>query len=196
MLVRARAFREKFFQPESKLALKYGILRGADFLANRPARGRVAGFAGRGLERLFGFHAQGFYDAGRFDSLMPEFAARRASRLLKTLDGVADHRRRIIEEIRRSLGSTSALFQPDDGAQGSCAFLLVNAAGEAHAWRERAASEGVTLRLVWPAYQNCEAAQLTPDVRWLAEHLAVLEIHPDLTVREVRRIERCLRNLA
>ncbi len=193
MIARAKSFREKFFQPSARLVVGYGLLRHADFVANRPERSHAAELAGQTLEKLFGFRADGFYAAGRFDARMPEFAARRAGRLLAASHVVLQRRRDIVEEIRNSLSPRSRVLSPrEDGSHDSCAFLLVQGAV---AWRERAARQGVTLRLCWPAYQDGEPAQDTTDVRWLAEHLLLVEIHPDLTGREVERIAQCLRNL-
>jgi dTDP-4-amino-4,6-dideoxygalactose transaminase len=197
LIARARMLREESFQPAAALALRYGWLRHADFLANRPQRSRAAEFAGRTLETLCGFHAQGFYDAGRFDSRMTDFAARRARRLEETLRAITDRRREIVQEIRRSLGAADdLLLERGDYPQDSCAFLLMIAAGPAHTWRQLAARHDVTLRLSWPAYQSIEPAQATAAVRWLAAHLLILEIHPELTDGEAQRISRSLQALA
>ncbi len=207
-IARARTFRDTSFRAAPGLALRYGLLRRADFIANRPARSRAAEFSGRTLEALSGFRVESFYDAGRFDALMPAFAARRASRVLETLPDVTSRRRKILEEVQGALGpATRLLLRSDDFPQDSYAFLLLNVggpkpastpfeSGRAHSWRERAAREGITLRHCWPAYQDCEPLQDTPAVRWLAEHLWLMEIHPGLTRTEVQRIARILRGLA
>ncbi|MBI1749617.1 MAG: DegT/DnrJ/EryC1/StrS aminotransferase family protein [Acidobacteria bacterium] len=198
LLDRAHAIRKTFFRATPALAYRYGLLRRADFVANRPTRSRAAEFAGRALETLSGFRQEGFYDAGRFDLRMPAFAARRACRLLADLPAVTARRSRIAEEICGSLGPVrNLLFRPEASAQDSCAFLLLRSeSGQAHAWRDRAALEGVTLRLCWPAYEEPERTPASPALRWLAEHLLLMEIHPDLTEKEVRRIARCLLTLA
>lgn len=198
LVARARAFRDESFHPAPALAFRYGLLRRADFIANRPARSRAAEFAGRTLEALSGFRAESFYDAGRFDTLLPDFAAHRACRLLAGLPATTARRRRIVEEICDSLGTARRLlFRPNACPQDACSFLLFRSeSGHAFAWRERAARAGVTLRLCWPAYQECEAAQDSSAVHWLADHLLLLEVHPGLTEREVERIVRCLQQLA
>jgi dTDP-4-amino-4,6-dideoxygalactose transaminase len=76
-------------------------------------------------------------------------------------------------------------------------FLLVQCADErAEDWVEEAARHAVTQRRCWPSYQALYDAQGSPDVSWLAEHLLVLEIHPQLSAGEIETIERTLRNLA
>ncbi len=197
-MARARALRDATFHAAPRLALSYGLLRRVDFAANRPARSRAAEFAGRTLESLLGLRARGFYDSGRYDTLLPGFAARRARRLLAELPAHTAERRRIVEKICDSLGpARRLLFRPEPSFQDSCSFLLVRSeAGEAFAWRERGARAGVTLRLCWPAYQDAEAGGTNPALGWLAEHLVLMEIHPRLTEREVQRIVRCLKKLA
>jgi dTDP-4-amino-4,6-dideoxygalactose transaminase len=195
---RARALRDSSFHAAPRSALGYGLLRRADFVANRPARSRAAEFVGRTLETLCGLRARGFYDSGRYDTLLPGFAARRARRLLAELPARMAECRRIVERIYDSLGpARRLLFRPEPSFQDSCSFLLVRSeAGEASTWRERAARAGVTLRLCWPAFQDAEARRTNPALGWLAEHLLLMEIHPKLTEREVLRIVRCLKELA
>ena len=198
LMARARALRDSSFHAAPGLAFGYGLLRRADFAANRPARSRAAEFAGRTLETLWGFRARGFYDSGKYDTLLPDFAARRARCLIAELRAQTAERRRIVEEIYDSLrAAKQLLFRPELSTQDSCAFLLVKSdAGEAFAWRERAARAGVTLRLCWPSFQDAGPGQTNPALGWLAEHLLLMEIHPRLTEREVQRIVRCLKQLA
>lgn len=66
---RARALRDSSFHAAPRSALGYGLLRRADFVANRPARSHAAEFAGRTAETLFGLRARGFYDSGRYDKI-------------------------------------------------------------------------------------------------------------------------------
>ncbi|MCL4523245.1 MAG: DegT/DnrJ/EryC1/StrS family aminotransferase [Acidobacteria bacterium] len=197
-LERARAIRDSSFQSSPGLAFRYGLLRRADFAANRHSRARAAEFCGRTLEFASGFHQRGFYDSGKYDTLMPAFAARRACRMLSYLPDGTAKRRRILESICESLGPAQRLlFWPQGGAQDASSFLLIHSeAGQAFAWRERAARAGVTLRLCWPAYQDAEPGQAHAALDWLAEHLLLMEIHPKLTEREVQRIVRCLKLLA
>ncbi len=198
LLARARDIRESSFQPAPGLALCYGLVRRADFLANRPARSRGAEVAGRALETLSRFPEESFYDAGRFDTVLPGFAARRARRLLAELPSANARRRRIVDEICDSLGTARrVLFRPDACPKDCCSFLLLKCeAGNAHSWREQAARDGVTLRLCWPAYQDEETAHASPTLEWLAAHLLLMEVHPNMAGREVQRIVRCLRTLA
>jgi dTDP-4-amino-4,6-dideoxygalactose transaminase len=198
LMARARALRDETFSAAPKRAFGYGLLRCADFVANRPARSRAAEFAGRTLETLFGLRARGFYDSGLYDTLLPGFAARRARRLLAELPARTAECRRIVETICDSLGpARRLLFRPDASAQDACSFLLVRSElGQAFAWRERAAQADVTLRLCWPAFQDAEATRTNTTLGWLAEHLLLMEIHPRLSEREVQRIVRCLKDLA
>jgi dTDP-4-amino-4,6-dideoxygalactose transaminase len=196
LIARARAIRNETFHPAPGLAFGYGLLRRADFAANRPGRSRAAEFAGRTLERIFGLRERGFFDAGRFDSLLPGFAARRALRLIEELPETVARRRRIANAIRDSLGpARRLLYWPDDSEADTGSFLLIRSeSGEAFAWRERAARVGVALRLCWPAYQDAEPAQAGATLSWLAEHFLLMEIHSKLTEWEVQRIVRCLKN--
>jgi len=198
LIARATALRDASFHAAPGLAFGYGLLRRADYVANRPARSWAAEFAGRTLETLSGFRARGFYDSGGYDTLLPGFAARRARRLLAELPANTAERRRIVEAICDSLGpARRVLFRPDASPQDACSFLLVQSeSGQAFAWRERAAQAGVTLRLCWPAYQDSEAPRTNATLGWLAEHLLLMEIHPRLTERELQRIVRCLKDLA
>jgi dTDP-4-amino-4,6-dideoxygalactose transaminase len=198
LIARARAIRDASFHAAPALAFRYGLLRRADFAANRPARSRAAEFAGRTLETFSGFRARGFYESGRLDTLLTGFAARRAGRLLAELPATTAQRRRIVETICDSLGpARRPLFLPEPSSKDSYSFLLFRSeSGQAVAWREHAARAGVTLRLCWPAFQDAEPAQANATLSWLAEHLLLMEIHPKLTEREVRRIVRCLEELA
>ncbi|HJY88545.1 MAG TPA: DegT/DnrJ/EryC1/StrS family aminotransferase, partial [Candidatus Acidoferrales bacterium] len=74
MLARLRTLREEKFCSSRRLSFRYGVLRRADFAANRPTLSRIAERAGRWLERVSGPGVGNFYDAGRFDVALPEFA--------------------------------------------------------------------------------------------------------------------------
>jgi len=195
LLERARAIRRSTFGPAASLARLYGLLRRADFAANRPARASLAEHCGRALQRLARIPEGNFYDAGRFDSLLPPFAARRAVRLLETLRDVTARRRAIVQRLYELLGpSARLLFRAEPDARDTAAFLLLRSdRGLARRWVERAAAANVTLRLTWPAYQDAAPGQGTTALRWLAEHLLLLEIHPHLNDAEVERIALCLR---
>lgn len=194
----AKVLRHASFRSATGLAYLYGLLRRADYGSNRPARSRVAEFAGRSLENVCGLGEKGFYEAGRFDTLWPDFAARRGRRLLAELPAITAQRRRGMESICELPGpARGLLLRPEPISQDSCAFLLLKSeSGQAIAWRERAARTGVTLRLCWPAYQSSAPAQASATLDWLAEHFLFLEIHPQLTQGEVQRIVGCLKNLA
>ena len=176
----------------------YGVLRRADFVANRPARSRLAEQVGRWVERASGLSPGNFYDAGRFDAALPTFAARRARRLLANLQEDTARRQTILRQLCSSLADApEVLFRPqaDPGDAGS--FLLVRCReGAAEDRVGQAARNAVTLRRCWPAYQNVEDGQASEDLTWLARHLLLLEIHPRLSVREVERIAKTLRRLA
>ena len=70
------------------------------------------------------------------------------------------------------------------------------ASGRAEDWVKEAARNRVTLRRCWPAYQTVEHTQASSDLTWLAEHLLVLEVPPQLAAREVETIAQTLRRLA
>ena len=85
--------------------------------------------------------------------------------------------------------------RPDPG--GAASFLLLACrTGQAEHWVRQAARDGVTLRRCWPAYQTIEGITASGELTWLAEHVLLLEIHPQLTVGEIERIARTLRRLA
>ena len=193
----ARALLASKFTNAPRLAWAYGLLRRADCASNRPTCARIAELAGRRLERFCGMRGGNFYGTGRFDTSMPAFAARRARRLLQSLPDTVARRRQILAAFYEALRDTPFLFRPefDPGDVGS--FLLLHApGGNASDWREQAAAAGVTLRLVWPAYQEPEPTQASADLGWLAGHLLFLEIHPQLSEDEVAHIVRILKNLA
>ena len=193
-----RARREQTFQAWPKLSFIYGVLRRADFAANRPTRSRVAESSGRWLERLSGVGRGNFYDAGRFDAAMPGFAARRAQRLLANLPAIAARRQRILQQLTEALdGAEHLVFRRQLDLGDAASFLLLQClTGRAERWRAQAAGSGVTLRRCWPPYQAPEEAQTGSELAWLAEHLLVLEIHPGLTAAEIERTAQTLRRLA
>ncbi len=198
LLARMRALREKNFERCSSLSFRYGLLRRTDFAANRPALSRTAERTGRWLERLSGLGDGNFYDAGRFDAALPAFAARHARRMLSGLCAATARRHAVLRQLTEALGDARPiLLRPEPEAGDAASFLLVQCpSGRAERWVARAAQDGVTLRRCWPAYQPIEHAQTSRNLTWLAEHLLVLEIHPQLTAREVERIAQTLRQLA
>ncbi len=198
LLARMRALRESNFERCSSLSFRYGLLRRVDFAANRPALSRMAERAGRWLERLSGLGDGNFYDAGRFDAALPGFAARQARRVLASLDAVTARRHAILRQLTEALGDAGPiLLRPEPEAGDAASFLLVQCpSGRAERWVERAAQDGVTLRRCWPAYQELSADQEGENVRWLAEHLLLLEIHPRLRKDELERVGRALSGLS
>ena len=194
LVERMHAARAASFSAHGSLALRYGLLRRVDFAANRPRFARAAEHAGRWLERLMGPSDRtggNFYDAGRFDAALPEFAARRALHILAELPATTERRRTLLHRLAASLSvaplraDCAILFRPVSDPGDAASFLLIQCpAGEAEDWIERATRLGVTLRRAWPAYQSLEPAQLEGDVAWLAEHLLAMEIHPQLSPEE------------
>lgn len=209
-LPRLRALRAERFCPAERLARLYGRLRRADFAANRPSRARVAEVAGREMQRLFArrepaLRDANFYDAAPFDSLMPEFAARRAIVILSRLRAATARRiticDAITDRVAASAGAPPLLVPHTFGIDAETstanhAFLGLTVRREAEKKLDhiiaRAARKGVTLRRCWPAYQDLEPGQASDDLGWLAGHLLVLEIHPQLSGREVATIAEVL----
>ncbi len=198
LLGKLRVRRGEIFQSSRGLLLRYGLLRRADFAANRPTLSRAAEHTGRWMERLSGSKEENFYDAGRFDARTAGFAARRARRLLADLPAATARRQDILRQLFRALqDAREILFRAEVEHGDAGSFLLIGCRdGEAAAWVEQAAREGVTLRRCWPAYQQVNRGVLSAEVAWLAEHLLLLEVHPKLTAREVDRIALVLGRLA
>ncbi len=197
LLSKLRALRDKHFREYRSLAWRYGLLRRLDFAANRPEAARVAETAGRWFERLSGGE-ENFYDAGRFDAALPAFAARRAQRVLRDLPSRTSRCRQILYRLAEALrDSPHILFRSDPDAGDTASFLLLACPSScAPAWVEQAACEGVTLRFCWPAYQESSGATTSGEVRWLGDHLLLLEIHPGLRDAEMERIVRAIRRLS
>ena len=199
MLVRLREIRAREFRVARKLPGFYGLLRRADFAANLPSRSRAASIVGRSVQLLSGMGGGNFYDAGRLDALLPDFAARRAQHILSHLDGVTAKRREIQRRLILPLGSAAwaRLHWPEPQPSETAAFVpIVVADGNAVEAVEQADRRGVTLRLAWPAYQQSQEGQGSENLEWLADHLLILEVHPDLTAREVEKISNALKSLA
>lgn len=194
---RARAARSRIFKTEPGLLFSYGLLRRADFLANRPRWSAVAERAGRWLERLTGFREGNFYDAGRCDAQMSPRTARRAQRVLRHLPQGMDRRRTLKRSlIRRLREHAHVLLDRDEDPGETGAFLLLcSPSGRSAEWAEQAGRDGVTLRLSWPAYQELPEGK-SDTLEWLAEHLMIVEVHPGLTDAEMERIAACVRRLA
>jgi dTDP-4-amino-4,6-dideoxygalactose transaminase len=204
----AQAFRD------DRAAARYGILRLADYMANRPRWCRLATLCGSLLERLTrsqgaagaqGKVSQNFYDFGSFDSRMASAASRRGLRLLAPLSaGLA----RLDDEIGRRREKASQIIaalarrpgplrivQPEAFAEGNWAYLLCDISQTGRGiedWIDAADRRGITLRPTWPYFQQPLENQKTEDLAWLAENLLVLEIHPRLASSEVQRISEFL----
>ena len=198
LLERLRALRSEKLRPARRLALAYGSLRRADFAANRPHWCRIAEFGGRIFQRVSGLGDANFYDAGRFDALMPEFAARRATRLLKNLERDTRLRNTRIQALIEKLGGASGILARAVLRAGdSGAFLLLHCPDDRAAeWIACADRAGVTLRRCWPAYQAIDPQQGSDELAWLADHLLLLEVHPRWAITEVDHIAQTLRRLA
>jgi dTDP-4-amino-4,6-dideoxygalactose transaminase len=193
----ARKYSEKYFKTESWGALRYGILRRADFESNRPSVSRRAEFRGRLLDRVLGFGCDNFFDAGSVAAEMSAAAARRGLHLLKTLKATCVRRKEIAAQLRHALRDTDALSPAEQDDEGAGGFLLLRAPeGRARHWMEAAARQGITLRLSWPAYQTLEDLESLPTNRRLAEEILILEIHPELNAEEISRIANCLQRLS
>ncbi len=180
----------------------YGILRLADYVANRPRWCRLSALAGPLLERLMRWataeeqdtQTQNFYDLGRFDLQMSTAAARRGLKLLERLETDLASRREKASQMIAQLASRSGplrLIRPETFDEGNWAYLLFDISqtgkglGE---WILAADRRGITLRPTWPYFQEPVESQKTQALAWLAENVLVLEIHPHLTPGEVRRI--------
>jgi dTDP-4-amino-4,6-dideoxygalactose transaminase len=198
LLVRLRALREQNLRMFPLHSFRYGLLRRADFAANRPAQSRIAEHAGRWLERLSGRGAGNFYDAGRFDAALPGFAARRAQRLLASLEEDIARRQQILRRLTQSLDDARQIVLRSQADPGDAAsfLLVVCPTDRAEKWIERAARDGLTLRRCWPTYQDLAPEQQSRDVCYLADHLLLLELHPRQTDNETARIVRTLKVFA
>jgi len=196
-LAEARRVRVEGFASSSRLAFFYGLLRRADFLANRPRRSGAAERAGRWLERFSGLGDGNFYDAGRFDVRMPDFAAVRARGILQELAMGIERRCAVHASLCEALGDAAhILLRGDEEAGDAGSFLVLQSpAGSAREWVEQAARDGVTLRLTWPAYQTLSSGKGSDTLAWMAEHLVLLEVHPRLGAGEIERIAAALRRL-
>jgi dTDP-4-amino-4,6-dideoxygalactose transaminase len=199
IVARLREIRTREFRAARKLSWLCGLLRRADFAANRPSHSSAASITGRSIQLLSGMGGGNFYDAGRFDSLLPNFAVRRAQQILSNLTDATSKRREIQCRLISALGSAAPalLLWPEPQLSETAAFVpIVVADGNAAEAMEQADRRGVTLRLAWPAYQRSEEGQWSDNLEWLAHHLLILEIHPDLSSREVERVSNLLRSLA
>ncbi len=189
---------------DPKRAAWYGILRWADYVANRPRWCRLSALAGALLERMMRWasagdrdvqtQTQNFYDLARFDSKMSAMASRRGLKLLERLEADLSRRRKKASQIVAQLASCPGrlrLVRPEAFEEGNWAYLLfdISETGKAvEDWIQAADRRGVTLRPTWPYYQEPLQSQRSEDLDWLAGNLLVLEIHPSLTPGEVKRI--------
>jgi dTDP-4-amino-4,6-dideoxygalactose transaminase len=190
-LPRLQGLRDTRLQSAARLARCYGLLRRVDWAANRPARSRLAEAGGRWLQRMLSIvepdlRGSDFYQVGRFDAAMPEFAAGRALHILASLEQEMPQRRIVQTRMAEALAGRNGLLcwrtSADSGDSG--AFLLMQtglpSAGEI---REQLSARGITARLAWPAYQK--GAVLSENLRWLAEHLVILEVPSHVSHRDM-----------
>jgi dTDP-4-amino-4,6-dideoxygalactose transaminase len=197
-LARVHALRVQRLQPAGRLLFCYGLLRRADFIGNRPRYSGAAWKAGLWLQRLCLPGAKDFYDAGRFEAAMSDFAARRALRILSELRVATARRRRILGQLYAALrAQPQILLRPDlvEGDAGTF-LLLVSPQGRALDWVKEAGLDSVALRYTWPAYQDAEPGQDTQALEWWAEHVPLLEVHPRLSEDEIERIAKTIVRLA
>lgn len=203
-LPRLRRLREEKCRPAPRLALCYGLLRRADCAANTPGFSGVAGRVGAWLERgLSAFepalrpcspdegstggrdapgNSGNFFDAARFDTLMPAFAARRARRILSRLDVTIARHRTIALKWAHDLttypmaenGSKLMPFDSSDSPSNGAFLLLWCPQGQASQRCDEADRVGIALRLSWPAHIT--AGSGNADMDWLAKHLLIMEL--------------------
>jgi dTDP-4-amino-4,6-dideoxygalactose transaminase len=187
--------------PHATLQRNYGILRRADFAANRPRLAGAAAFAGRWLERLLRCREDNFFDSGRFDAAATSILACRVATILAGLQRDISRRRALVSclssKLSCRLGAKFSPFNIADPGHSSAAFLIVETPpGAAGEWFEAANRRGVSLRMVWPAYQQAEAGQSSLSLDRLAGSVLYLEIHPRLTRAEVERITSVVADLS
>ncbi len=206
LAAKMRAILDATFKSCPGLLRAYGALRRADFAANRPSRSRMAERIGRWMQRILlpaarstgTTPAADFYALGRLNARMSRAAAQRGLRILQEFGSDQSKRKKAEAAIRDRLGSFPILDAGEAANPESAhtCLLLRSPAGRAFNWYDQAARAGITLRLTWPAYERMEQGQHTANLDWLAAHLVILEIHPDLTIREVIRIVDTLKELA
>ncbi len=186
--------RDQTFHEARTLAWRYGLLRRTDCAANRPSLSRIAARTGWWFERMSGMRGDNFYDAGRFDTKLPKFAASRARRVLLELPALITCRWQIAQQIGAALGRSRDILFPARLEPGdTAAFVLVQCpSGEAESYLERVTRHNVTLRRTWAAYQRLASGQQNEDLSWLREHLVVLELDPHLNPGDINQIVRAL----
>lgn len=174
----------------------YGILRRLDFAANRVRSGRFVAACGWLAQRALLPGQRDFYEAAPVTLAMPEFAVHRALRWMEEEPRRRARRRAAVARLLQEPAIAEVLLRPAGVPGDNAAFLLLRTQpGQAAAWRQRAAIQGVTLRLCWPAYQGLEPEQFSGAVAWLAQNVVILEIHPDWTADETDHIARVLAGL-
>ncbi len=184
-----------------RLQRNYGILRRADFAANRPRLARPAAFAGKWLESLLGCRENNFFDSGRFDAAATPQVGRRIAAIFAGLPEDIARRRsalRLLAEVmscRLGQPPRPARFGNSENISG--AYLRIETPpGEAAEWFEAGNRDGISLRMVWPAYERAEEAQDSASLRRLAGSQLYLEIHPELREAEIGRIAGVIAGLA
>ena len=113
-LAKLRGLQRERMKPAPRLCFSYGLLKWADHAANRPRWCRAATRLGRLLQTLSRIREDNFYDAGRFDVAMPNWAARRALRILGTLSSARARRQRAYTRILEVAGRKAPGAGPAD----------------------------------------------------------------------------------
>ena len=190
-LAELRRLQSEKMKPARGLCFFYGLLKWVDYAANRPRWCRAAARLGRLLQALSFIREDNFYDAGRFDVAMPNWAARRALRILRSLRATLARRRRAYARIREVAGRKAPRPAGDSGSPGATrAFMVFDAGPHAEQAIARADESNVTLRPCWSGFAQQDTPQTAGD-DFLAGLLS-LEITPELREDELLRIGVCL----
>jgi dTDP-4-amino-4,6-dideoxygalactose transaminase len=204
------------FTADDELCAAYGRLSRLDCQANRPLLARAAAEEGMRLqlsiaERDPRFSAENFFDVPPCHVLMSTRAAQRALRILATAEESARRRRTLLRRLAAALPASPAedtlsrrssdfeprfpsnLAQPQtwptSHTNGSFLVLFLPQGNARHA-AERAARQGITLRMAWPGFQA--TVPQTPH----ADHLCFLEIPEAFDVEETKLISQWLAAMA
>jgi len=180
-----RLQREKL-RPARWLCFFYGLLKWADYTANRPRWSRVAAGIGRALQAISGIRESNFYDAGKFDAEMTWVCSLRAGWLLRHLQESIAERTAIVQKMWRT-SQERLNVRALQGFSSGCApaYLVLTAGEDAARLRDEAEQEGISLRPIWPAL--CDSPRKDTGVSsW--DDLLLLEIPRNLGVRGVSAV--------
>jgi len=178
---------------------RYGALSHIDFDANCPLLAESLAREGQRLQQEYAaaderFCAANFFDAPGTNMRMGAQAAHRAMQVLaeepsnRVRRQAAQRTLCAAVEARRTAGGAIQVV-----GQGSSFMVLQFGPGSGGGMAQRieqAARHGITLRRMWSAYQ----AQVPQTAH--AEHVAVLELHPSLTNREIQIMQEWISCLA